>query len=410
MISGLQQSSEQNKIKNLMNKITNKSYDLSLLSALIAKISLVSTVIITMTLAGQTANAAPVTVTTNVWNGAGANNNWNNGTNWASGVASNGGSTALQFSGTTRTNAVNNFGNNTTFAGITFGSDAGNFTLSGQKIILNGGITNNSANAQVISLSIMDGASGSDIYIAPKTASISITAPIIDSFNGAGKTIFISGSETVTLSATNTFTATTAITGGVGSLGNAGKLASTNIVVTNGATFLVSGAANGGLATGTAISLNGNISLNSTSGTRPTGVNAGNLTLTGTSSINFGAAATGVSEFSYYRISQNGNYLDIFNWKGSSTTPLFDNSLTGSSAYQTYSNILFYSGNDLNSTFLGMGQSFAGSNEIVPVPEPAVILSALLLLGTLIYTQRSLITRYLSRAMGLCYSVCFVWK
>ena len=136
----------------------------------------------------------------------------------------------------------------------------------------------------------------------------------------------------------------------------------------------------------------------------------GNLTLTGTSSINFGATALGNTEVSYYNLVQNGYDLDIFNWVGSDMTPVFDNSLTGSSGSATYSNILFYSGNTTSSTFLGMGQSFAGSNEIVPIPEPAVVLSALLLLGTLITTQRILITWYICRLVGLCFSALFVWK
>jgi len=256
-------------------------------------------------------------------------------------------------------------------------------------------------------------------------ANLSITNPLTNSANGTinnggfaftntgvisggGGTLTFAGTGTTTISATNTYTGVTAITGGVTSLGNAGKLASTSAIVTNGATLLLSGAANGGLATGTSLSLNGNVSLNSTSGTRPSGVNAGNLTLTGTSSINFGATATGNTEFSFYTLTQNGNYLDIFNWKGSSSTPLFNNA--GSTSYTTYSNILFYSGDTTASTFLGAGQSFAGSKEIVPVPEPAVFLTALLLLGILTYIHRALITRYLATFLGLCYSVFFVWK
>ena len=256
-------------------------------------------------------------------------------------------------------------------------------------------------------------------------ANLSITNPLTNSANGTinnggfaftntgvisggGGTLTFAGTGTTTISATNTYTGVTAITGGVTSLGNAGKLASTSAIVTNGATLLLSGAANGGLATGTSLSLNGNVSLNSTSGTRPSGVNAGNLTLTGTSSINFGATATGNTEFSFYTLTQNGNYLDIFNWKGSSSTPLFNNA--GSTSYTTYSNILFYSGDTTASAFLGAGQSFAGSKEIVPVPEPAVFLTALLLLGILTYIHRALITRYLATFLGLCYSVFFVWK
>jgi len=141
-------------------------------------------------------------------------------------------------------------------------------------------------------------------------------------------------------------------------------------------------------------------------------VDIGNLTLTGTSSINFGATATGAAIFSFNQLNGNNTYaLSIYNYSIDSAilTQIIDYSNNGSD-YVNYSNIFFYSGATTSSTFLGMGQSFAGSNEIVPVPEPAVILSALLLLGTLIYTQRALITRYLSKAMGLCFSVLFVWK
>jgi hypothetical protein len=55
-------------------------------------------------------------------------------------------------------------------------------------------------------------------------------------------------------------------------------------------------------------------------------------------------------------------------------------------------NIKFYSGSDTNSLFLGSG-SFSsnisnGFNQIVPVPEPGVVLAGLLLLGWMIYTAR----------------------
>jgi hypothetical protein len=57
-----------------------------------------------------------------------------------------------------------------------------------------------------------------------------------------------------------------------------------------------------------------------------------------------------------------------------------------------------------------MDQHFAGSNEIQPFTESAVLLTVFLLIGIEITAQRTLITRYLSRVTGLCTSLFLLRK
>jgi fibronectin-binding autotransporter adhesin len=90
---------------------------------------------------------------TKTWNGLGGDDFWNTGANWGgtAPVAAD----ALVFDGTTRLTPNNNIAANTSFAGITFNSIAGAFTLSGNAVLLGGDITDNSTNAQTISLSLL---------------------------------------------------------------------------------------------------------------------------------------------------------------------------------------------------------------------------------------------------------------
>ena len=95
----------------------------------------------------------------------------------------------------------------------------------------------------------------------------------------------------------------------------------------------------------------------------------------------------------------NGHTLNIFDWNGSAggggTTQLIDSAGSGNLSGTDLANISFYSGNSTSSGFLGNG-TFAG-NEIVPVPEPSVLIAAALLLGWLIFSQRTLLMRCITR-------------
>ena len=139
------------------------------------------------------------------WNGAGDGTTMNSAANWVGGVAPVAGD-ALFFGGSTGLSVNNNYGANTTFAGITFNSGAGTFTLTGNAINLtnatapNPGITNNSTSLQTISLVInLNGAHrswqlvGDIIHTASVNGGGSTTSP---------QSIIKSGAGTLTLSGT----------------------------------------------------------------------------------------------------------------------------------------------------------------------------------------------------------------
>jgi hypothetical protein len=96
--------------------------------------------------------------------------------------------------------------------------------------------------------------------------------------------------------------------------------------------------------------------------------------------------------------------LTILNYvPGNATTKLYDQTVnTG------ISNILFYSGNTTTTGYLGNG-GFSGS-QIIPVPEPEVIITTLLLLSGLFYSQRLLFMPYLKRFLTILLSVFFEWQ
>ncbi len=101
-----------------------------------------------------------------VWDGGGANDNWNTADNWDGNVAPVASTTTdLQFDGTTRLTAVNNYTTNASavFRSITFNSGAGAFTLSGNAIgtvssVVNYAITNNSSRTQTFNINLAYGA------------------------------------------------------------------------------------------------------------------------------------------------------------------------------------------------------------------------------------------------------------
>jgi hypothetical protein len=184
--------------------------------------------------------------------------------------------------------------------------------------------------------------------------------------------------------------------------------------VSNGGTLLL-GAAN---------QVNSNSALNLGSGetsgtlsmagstTRASTQTFNTLTLSANSSIDFGNLS-GQSALYFSKIAGLSNYtLSIFNynghnlWDGNSDTggvgqytKLYALAGSGTSGFTAaeLNNIKFYGGSDTSSTFLGEG-SFSnitsnGFNQIVPVPEPGVVLAGLLLLGWMIFSFRSHLVR-----------------
>ena len=147
-------------------------------------------------------------IATGTWTGGGADTNWNTGANWG-GTAPVAGN-RLAFAGTTRVVNINNFTADTTFAGLHFTNDpgvtAGNFTLSGSRIILGGDIVttgnatigNNSA-----TLSLALALSGNRTLTANTKHTLTISGNMTET--GGARSLTKEGAANLTLSGSNTF-------------------------------------------------------------------------------------------------------------------------------------------------------------------------------------------------------------
>lgn len=165
------------------------------------------------------------------------------------------------------------------------------------------------------------------------------------------------GLGTLTVNAVNTYTGTTVVSGGTLLLG------ADNVIPSTGA-FSLSG---GKLSTG---------GFDATSGL---------LSLTSNSVIDFGSD-TSILTFSGNTTGTWAGILSIWNWNGAPWTSSTGgneqlNFTTSSLTAGQLASIQFYS--DAGVTPIGSGADFlsGGSGELVPVPEPGAVLSALLLFG-----------------------------
>jgi autotransporter-associated beta strand protein len=162
-----------------------------------------------------TGGSLNVTISTNYWTGGGSAFNWSNSGNWNGGILPTNGQT-LNFTGsvgTSNTNDLSSFN----AAGLAFASGAGAFTLSGNSIQLSGPITNLSSSPQIIGLNI--GLSGSTQAINATGGNITLGGVISDGGAGLGITV-AAGTNTVYLTAANTFSGPTSVTSGTLNLSN----------------------------------------------------------------------------------------------------------------------------------------------------------------------------------------------
>ena len=196
--------------------------------------------------------------------------------------------------------------------------------------------------------------------------------------------------------------------GGSLNLGNTAFLTQTSNVIVNGGTLLLggTGANTNQIHADTPLSLNGTLSMGGNGTTRATAQTFKSLTLTGDSVIDF-ANLTGTSQLTFGSMSMGSYKLTILDWNGTTAwgttsttggigqyTRLIDSLGSGDSALNL-ANISFYSGNSTLSGFLGKGQ-FSG-NQIIPVPEPGVIVAAVLLLGWMLFSNRGLLLALIAR-------------
>jgi fibronectin-binding autotransporter adhesin len=194
-----------------------------------------------------------------IWNGGGANANWSNGTNWNGGIApTNNGTAAIVLAGTTQLSP--NVDTNWDISSLTFSNGAGVFILGGGALnIRAGGVTNGSANGQIINNAITLWTNQTWNAISnPLTFNGSITntdatnlLTISGSFNSAISGVISgtgglikTGTGTNFLSGANTFSGVTTVSAGALNLQNNSALGSAgggNTTVASGAQLQLQG-------------------------------------------------------------------------------------------------------------------------------------------------------------------------
>ena len=228
------------------------------------------------------------------------------------------------------------------------------------------------------------------------------------SINGDYLGLTINGGS-ANLSGTSAYRGTTTVTnGGSLTLANTAFLTQTSNVIVNGGTLLLggTGANTNQINANAPLSLNGTLSMGGNGTTRATAQTFQSLTLTGNSVIDF-ANLTGTSRLTFGSMSMGSYTLTILDWNGTNAwgttsttggngqyTQLID-SLGSVDSGVNLANISFYSGNSTLSGFLGNGQ-FSG-NQIIPVPEPSVVVAAVLLLGWMLFSNRGLLLALIAR-------------
>jgi autotransporter-associated beta strand protein len=145
---------------------------------------------------------------TDTWSGGGANNNWSTAGNWSSASAHEPpiSGDSLIFTGTTRLTANNNL-SSFTYAGLTFSSTAGAFTLTGNSLTLTGSLIDNSSNPETVNLSLT--LTTSQIIMVAGGGSLLMGGVL----SGTGG-ITLNGLGSLTLDGHNTYTGTTLVSGG----------------------------------------------------------------------------------------------------------------------------------------------------------------------------------------------------
>jgi autotransporter-associated beta strand protein len=218
-----------------------------------------------------------------------------------------------------------------------------------------------------------------------------------------------SGPAQATLTAAETYTGATTVNGSALSLGTTGTIRRSAVTVQNGGTLLLGSTDANVQQVSTVSMVNGTLSLGAQASTptatpqRADNQVINSLTLTGTSVIDFAALGGGSTLTINTMTMATGSTLNVFDWNG--TNLYGTTSTTGGGATHldvnsgnngiNLSQINFYGGNSTTSSFLGNGQ-FVG-NEIVPVPEPGVIVAALMLLGALLFSSRGALLGMLRR-------------
>lgn len=143
--------------------------------------------------------------TTATWSGGGTDNYWSSAANWGGTAPSEG--LSLAFGGTTRLTNVNDIAADTGFTGITFNNTSGAFSLSGNRIVLNGSLVNNDSELQTLGMDLVFSASRT---VNAASGAISLNG-VLSGSGGIAKT----GSQVAVLRGNNTYEGATEINGGI---------------------------------------------------------------------------------------------------------------------------------------------------------------------------------------------------
>jgi autotransporter-associated beta strand protein len=219
------------------------------------------------------------------------------------------------------------------------------------------------------------------------------------------------GTGTLTLTGANTYTGSTNVASGTLGAAAAGALGSTSeVIVNNGGTLLVSGSGNlnrindsAPITLGQDTSGDPAIFARSGAGAVSEGAGASRIgsTLTGTSSVGLGAltlqtnsildfGSAGVGTFTFSSFTPNGNTLNILNWTSLANATSNLSGVDGIDDRLIFnedqsSNIAFFNFNGLPAAEITLDSGFF---EIVAVPEPSTWVGAALACSTIAFSQR----------------------
>ena len=176
--------------------------------------SLAVTVTDASSLQGTGSILLTVVSSTETWTGSGGNANWGTNPNWLSAYAPGYAGDALVFAGTTQPTPDMN--NNYSLGAVTYDKTAGAFNLSdptaSYTLTLKGGLTNNSANVQTVSVPVALG--GTQTFNAASNSVVVNNVINDDTADGLLGGVVKTGTNTLTLTGNNGYSGPTVVSAG----------------------------------------------------------------------------------------------------------------------------------------------------------------------------------------------------